>query len=155
MAENAYLSYYTNQAGNGLSGFEGVRYQKGHGFFGRLISSFAKPLLGYLGKKLLHTGTNIATDVLAGQNFKTSGKKRLHETMKLIGSDAKRKMDQMGTGFLPKTIDEYKINQRMCKCEPKKKVSKKTSVKSKASKRKRRKNNTTKRRKRTNSDSFL
>ena len=99
---NPYINYYKQQAGNGLVGFEGVRYQKGHGFFGRLISSFAKPLLGYLGKKALGVGKDLAGDILQGKNIKESGKRRLKQGLKAVGEDAlsygKRKLDQVGTG---------------------------------------------------------
>ena len=40
MSTMNYASYYVNQAGNGISGFEGVRFQKGAGFFGLIKSAF-------------------------------------------------------------------------------------------------------------------
>ena len=109
---NPYINYYKQQAGNGLVGFEGVRYQKGHGFFGRLISSFAKPLLGYLGKKALGVGKDLAGDILQGKNFKESGKRRLKQGLKAVGEDAlsygKRKLDQVGTGAKRRRITKKK-----------------------------------------------
>ena len=141
MAQSSYTSYYSNQAGNGLSGFEGVRYQKGNGFFGRLISSFGKPLLGYLGKKLFNVGTNIATDVLSGEKFKTAGKKRLAETVQMIGRDVRKKVDQMGSGYTPKTMNDLKTTRkRKAKAGSKKGRSKKRkTVKKKKPKKKQRK----------------
>ena len=138
MAQSSYASYYSNQAGNGLSGFKGVRYQKGHGFFGRLITSFIKPLLGYLGKKLFNVGTNIATDVLSGEKFKSSGKRRLAETVQMIGRDVRKKVDQMGSGYTPKTIKDLK-KQRKRKINKRKKPKKKKTVKKKHPKKKQRK----------------
>jgi len=105
---NPYIDYYKQQAGSGLVGFEGARYQKGHGFFGRLISSFAKPLLGYLGKKALGVGKDLAGDILQGKNLRESGKRRLKQGLKAVGQDAlsygKRKLDQVGTGVKRRRI---------------------------------------------------
>lgn len=100
---NPYIRYYQDQVGSGLVGFEGVKYQKGHGFFGRLISSFAKPLLSYFGKKALSTGRDIASDLLEGKNIKESVKTRAKETLKKVGEDSleygKRKLSQVGSGM--------------------------------------------------------
>ena len=69
---NSYINYYLNQAGSGLSTFEGVRYQRGNGFFGRLLSGAILPALRFLGRKALSTGVNVGMDVLDGRNFKQS-----------------------------------------------------------------------------------
>ena len=104
-----YAKYYTNQAGNGLTGFKGYRFQKGHGFFGRMLKSFAKPLLGYFGKKAWDTGMNIVDDTLRGENIKTAGKRRFRETVRAMGSDARRKIfEQEGSGFPAKSIKRMK-----------------------------------------------
>ena len=50
---NPLIEYYTNQAGTGITPFSGVRYQKGAGFFGRLVTKTILPLLRMLGKKCL------------------------------------------------------------------------------------------------------
>ena len=128
---NPYINYYKQQAGNGLVGFEGVRYQKGHGFFGRLISSFAKPLLGYLGKKALGVGKDLAGDILQGKNIKESGKRRLKQGLKAVGEDAlsygKRKLDQVGTGAKGKRQTK-KIPKKTIKRPPQPKVRPPTKV---------------------------
>jgi len=85
---NPYIAYYRNQGGSGLTGFEGVRYQRGSGFFSRLASRTLLPLLKFLGKRVLSGGVNLASDVLAGQNFKDSVKQRLRETGKNVATDA-------------------------------------------------------------------
>lgn len=76
-------SYYTNQAGSGLGGFAGHRYQRGDGFFGRLISGTVLPLirkaLPFLGKTALNTGVDIVRDLSEGQKFKQSFKRRMKE----------------------------------------------------------------------------
>lgn len=84
-----YVDYYKQQAGTGLAGFQGVRYQKGNGFFGRLLTGAVYPLLRYLGKQALTTGVNIAGDVLENKmNWKDSAKSRLKETGEYIAKDA-------------------------------------------------------------------
>ena len=54
--------YYISQAGSEISGFRGVRNQRGGGFFGRLLSRSVYSLLRFLGKNFLKTGANIAND---------------------------------------------------------------------------------------------
>ena len=52
---NSYINYYLDQAGSGLSTFERVRYQRGNGFFGRLLSGAILPALRFLGREALNT----------------------------------------------------------------------------------------------------
>ena len=75
---NPYIDYYTRQAGTGIAGFQGYRYQRGHEFFGRLISKAVFPLLKFLGKRALSTGADIATDVIVNKrNIADAAKERL------------------------------------------------------------------------------
>jgi hypothetical protein len=90
--------YYETQAGTGISGFSGVRYQKGNGFFGRFISGAVLPILKYFGKKVLHTGANVATDMLDGGDFKKVLKKNLGTSARSIAADAMEKMKAMTGG---------------------------------------------------------
>src|SRR5258708_3861897 len=80
---NPYSSYYINQACSGLPGFQGIRFQRGHGFFGRLFSNtllpFFKELLPAIGKRALPSGISLAQDIMAGENVKQSSLKRLRE----------------------------------------------------------------------------
>ena len=83
----SYNQYYNEQVGSGLAGFSGVRYQRGHGFFGRLISgigSFIKQALPSLGKRALPSAIGLAQDIVAGENVGTSAKKRLIEAGKML-----------------------------------------------------------------------
>lgn len=99
MTSNRFVEYYINQAGTGIAGYSGVRYQKGHGFFGRLLSGAVFPILKYLGKKALNTGVNIGSDILQGENIKTSMKRRLKTTGLDIAEDALEKVKkQKGSG---------------------------------------------------------
>lgn len=74
--------YYVGQTGNGLPYYRGIPLQKGYGiggFFAKLFRS-ALPFLvsgaKSVGKEVLRTGTLVANDVLAGENFKESTQKR-------------------------------------------------------------------------------
>ena len=99
MAE--FTNYYVNQAGTGITGYSGIRYQKGHGFFGKIFSSAVLPILKYLGKKALSTGVSVGADVLQGENLKKTMKKRLKSTGLDIAEDALEKLrnyKQTGSG---------------------------------------------------------
>ena len=88
MQGNPYITYYSNQAGSGISGFQGVRFQRGAGFFGNVFKSAILPLLKYFGRQALSTGTEIATDALDGENVLESMKKRGKQAAKNIAMDA-------------------------------------------------------------------
>lgn len=106
--------YYVNQAGSGFTPFSGVRYQKGNGFFGRIISGGFLPLLQsvlpYLGKKALHAGANIADDLMDGKSFKESAVRNLKEYGRTIGRDAVIKIRQKGKGGM--------VRKGKCKLTP-------------------------------------
>ena len=102
---NPYLSYYNNQVGTGLAGFQGLRYQKGHGWFGRLFTSvlpFMKQVLPALGKRALPSGISLAQDILSGENVGRSAVKRLKEAGRNIADESvdmiKTKLLQSGSG---------------------------------------------------------
>jgi len=85
---NPYDEYYNFQAGSGIRGFSGSRYQRGSGWFSRLFSSSILPAFKWLGKKAVDTGLNIADDVLEGKNLKESAKKRALEAGRQTASTA-------------------------------------------------------------------
>ncbi len=68
---NEYIDYYLNQSGTGISGFSGLRYQKGlmESFF-----KFIRPVLAYFTKQGIKTAANIGSDLLEGESLKTSAK---------------------------------------------------------------------------------
>lgn len=104
---NPYTNYYLNQAGSGLSGFSGNRYQRGHGFFGKLFSSAVLPALKFLGRQALSTGVGVAEDVLEGKNFKESAKRRAIESGRATARAAvKRAKDytQKGQGIKKRKV---------------------------------------------------
>src|SRR5437879_3702031 len=95
--------YYINQAGSGIGGFSGARYQKGDGFFGRLISGSVLPIirkvLPYLGKTALNTGLDVLSDVSQGEKFGASAKKRMREAGDRLIDKSMEKVKQLtGSG---------------------------------------------------------
>ena len=72
----AYENYYLSQVGHGMPYFAGARVQQGYGL-GNLFSSIAKSVLPLvkkgaktLGKQVLQSGVDFASDVLQGKNVK-------------------------------------------------------------------------------------
>jgi len=122
---NPYIQHYVNQAGTGIVGYEGVRYQRGHNFFGRAIK-FLFPVLKFLGKHALSTGINVASDVLENEKpFKESVKERLKGGARDIGLDvldAARKI-QLGQGL--RRVKRRKTIKR----KPNKKLKKRKTIK--------------------------
>jgi len=86
------------QCGNGLAGFEGVRYQKGFGLFGSLFAKvlpYLKQFGKYIGKKLLGIGADVASDVVEGKPIKESVKQRVKSSAKLIAEDGMTKLQEL------------------------------------------------------------
>ena len=113
--------YYRHQAGSGIGGFQGVRYQKGSGFFGRFVTGSVLPILKkvlpYLGKTALNTGENVLSDLANGEEATSSIVRRLKESRNRVGKDAEEKLKLL-TG------------------EGRKRRNKRSTVKKKAKKRK-------------------
>ena len=72
----AYENYYLSQVGDEMPYFAGARVQQGYGL-GNLFSSIAKSVLPLvkkgaktLGKQVLQSGVEFASDVLHGKNAK-------------------------------------------------------------------------------------
>jgi hypothetical protein len=101
---NEYVEYYLNQSGSGISGFSGLRYQKGNSWKG--FFKFIRPVLAYFTKQGIKTAANIGADLLEGENLKTSAKNRFIETGKSVGKKAVEKLntlsDQIGNGKIRK-----------------------------------------------------
>jgi hypothetical protein len=102
MANNPYIGYYVNQVGSGISHYQGVRYQKGHGFFGNIWRSAILPFLKFAGKETSRAALGVAEDALTGKNIMDSAVTRFTDTGKMIGSDAIKRarglIDQEGSG---------------------------------------------------------
>ena len=127
--------FYINQAGSGIpiNIYSGLRYQKGHGFFGRLISKTIFPLLKYVGKQSLDTGKNIMSDILYGKNVVDSAKDRISDTFNQISSDIRNKKWQSGNGIRKKSKTKKKKKPKLIKrvSSIKNKIKKKKSRTSK------------------------
>ncbi|GFU12150.1 uncharacterized protein F54H12.2 [Trichonephila clavipes] len=96
-----YEDYFVNQAGNGLSYYQGQSFQKGYGiggWFKRLFRS-ALPFLSRgaksVGKEVLRTGAQIANDLLEGRNLQESAEERAKETGRILAKKAIKKADDM------------------------------------------------------------
>lgn len=79
-----YNTYYNLQAGGNLPYFAGSTIQTGHGIGSMLANVFKGTVLPIIkrgakvvGKELLNTGLTVASDVMNGENFKSSAKKNL------------------------------------------------------------------------------
>lgn len=88
-----YERYYKNQLGLGISGFNALQRGNGLGSIFKGLIRAAAPLireniLPVLKKKAVSTGVNIARDVLAGRNLKTSLKRRLIDTGRDLAVEA-------------------------------------------------------------------
>jgi len=95
---NEFDDYYMNQAGSGIGGFEGLKYnQLGGSIWGGIFKNTLLPLLKYVGKKAASTGLNVADDYFSGRKMKESIKDQLKSTAKVMASDAKSKL-QKGKG---------------------------------------------------------
>lgn len=93
--------YYVNQAGNGLGYYKGQSSQKGYGIGGWFRKLFRSALLFItkgaksVGKEVLRTGTQIANDLLEGQNIQESAKMRAKETGRKLAKKALNTADEM------------------------------------------------------------
>ena len=82
VSDKSWLTYYQNQAKQTGSGFVGSPYQRGAGI-GSVFSGFFRALLPLtksagkaVGRQALQSGADIVSDVLAGENFKQTTKRR-------------------------------------------------------------------------------
>ncbi|GFU57452.1 uncharacterized protein F54H12.2 [Trichonephila clavipes] len=122
-----YEDYFVNQAGNGLSYYQGQSFQKGYGiggWFKRLFRS-ALPFLSRgaksVGKEVLRTGAQIANDLLEGRNLQESAEERAKETGRILAKKAIKKADDMlgkGKAYkkkkkkLPKYLIQSKVRKK-------------------------------------------
>jgi hypothetical protein len=128
---NPLIEYYKDQAGSGLVGFHGVKYQRGHGFFGRILSKAVFPLLRFLGAKALSTGAQVATDVLTDdKDWKESMKTRFKAAGKDVAQTGIKKATeflQKGSGRKRKIEVKQKVIKRRKVTKKKKKITRKNS----------------------------
>jgi hypothetical protein len=99
--DNPYTEYYFKQAGNGLVGFSGHRYQSGNGFFGKILK-YVKPALRYIGKQGWSAFQGIGNDVLSGDSLGDASKKQLlrtsHDVLRDVDDELVNLKKQRGMG---------------------------------------------------------
>lgn len=105
--------YFVNQLGGGMPFFAGRLSQRGHGFFGRLLSGFTgfmKKLAPSLGKRALPSAIGLAQDILSGENVGKSAKIRLSEAGKNMADETldhiKTRL-QSGSGIIGRNGKRY------------------------------------------------
>ena len=92
------------QYGGTINVFRGRRFQRGHGIGGVLKGLFrsAMPLIKKgaksLGNLALETGAQVAKDVMAGENIKSSVKRRGKQAGKTLVERAIKNVSQKGNG---------------------------------------------------------
>lgn len=144
----SFKEYYANQAGSGIATYSGFRYQKGHGFFGRMIKGSILPLikkvLPFLKDQLLDTGVNFSSNLMESGSFKDAAKKTAKKKLGQLAKEGLSKVEkyaQDGSGFnkcglpLKKRKRGPKMTSRVCtkgsKKRSKPKGKKKTNKKKK------------------------
>jgi hypothetical protein len=130
-----YNDYYQKQAGGALENYyTGLKFQRGYGPWGRLISRYGLPIAKYFGKQIFKTGVDIVSDVAKGIEPKTALKSRLKERGTSILRDILEKAEsQSGRGSAMKRKN-LKVDKKIVK---KVKTSKKNIKKTKTSKKSR------------------
>jgi hypothetical protein len=84
---NEFASYYVNQAGNGISVFRGRRYQRGHSFFGRVLSDAVLPIVKSLGGKIFNKGKNFVKNLLDSTDVPDENMEDITKNMKKAASE--------------------------------------------------------------------
>ena len=97
---------YKPQVGSGLSGFEGMRYQRGAGL-GNIFKKFYSWILPIfkthalpaiksgaktIGKEAIKSVANFANDAFEGQDIESSIKNRTNEAFSSIANDVKKQI---------------------------------------------------------------
>jgi hypothetical protein len=92
-SRHLYEQYYDNQAGSGISVFQGSYGQRGHGIGSTLAGLFRSALpmvkrgLAAFGKQALNTGLNIASDMADGKSFSDSAGLRARQGIKRLATE--------------------------------------------------------------------
>lgn len=141
-----YADYYMRQQKGGeMPAFVGARYQRGH-VIGSVLAGLFRRILPYVkanaknvGVNLLRTGKHIADDVLDGQKFIDSSKRRIPEG---ISNVARHFNWQTDDGLSSVHIDRRLTNRK------RRAIAATTSVKSKKQKKNKNKKTTKTRRRR-------
>jgi hypothetical protein len=125
-----YNDYYQKQVGGALENYySGLKFQRGYGPWGRLISRYGFSIAKYLGKQIFKTGVDIVSDVTKGIEPKTALKSRLKERGTSILRDILEKAEfQSGGGSAMKRKNISSGNKIVKKVKTGKKNIKKTKI---------------------------
>jgi len=136
-----YHDYYQKQVGGALENYHaGLKFQRGYGPWGRLISRYGFPIAKYLGKQIFKTGVDVVSDVAKGIEPSTALKSRLKERGKLILRDILEKAESQSGGSSGIKRKNFVIdNKKFKKLKKVKKNIKKTKSSQKSRKLKRNK----------------
>jgi hypothetical protein len=127
-----YNDYYQKQVGGALENYHaGLKFQRGYGPWGRLISRYGFPIAKYIGKQIFKTGVDLVSDVAQGIEPKTALKSRLKERGTSILRDILEKAEsQSGRGSSMKRKNLTFDNKIVKKVKTRKKnIKAKTSKK--------------------------
>jgi hypothetical protein len=139
-----YFMALAKQTGHGdLAGFQGTRFQRGAGQSGQglgnifrslwhLLMPIAKTIGRNVGREALVAGTQIASDVLDGQEPIESVKKRGHAAASRLLDQAQTGLQQTGMGRKRK-----RTGQKSKTAAKKRKVTKRKAAKKRVSKKQR------------------
>ena len=89
------MNFY-RQSGGSLAHFEGVRFQRGRGWFSKLNGRLM-PALKYLGRNALSAATSFLGDIAAGRDVKTALKRTALDTSSKVAGDISEKVKRMAT----------------------------------------------------------
>ena len=124
------------QAGFGLEAFQcSSNFQRGYGLASlfrtlfKLAVPIAKKAGATIGREALRTGTDIATDYLAGQDLATAAKTRARQGAYRLATRAQSHFAQTGSGRGPRRRKATSVGK---KTRTKRKNSKRKASKSKA-----------------------
>jgi hypothetical protein len=134
MDSNPFINYYVNQAGSGISSFQGTRFQRGRGFFSNIFKNAIVPLVKFLGPKVLKTGFDIVNDVSRGEPIVSAVKKRGKRVAQELADDAAERLHtfaQTGQGGKRRKTTR-KTKRRVKRARQTNKVSKRTKKNTKS-----------------------
>lgn len=128
---NPLTAYYANQAGTGISYFQGSRAQRGHGIGAILAKLFSSTLLpafrsggGLLAKQGLQSLVDVGTDLLSGENPKQAFNKRTKEALSRSIDELGVRLKQKGSGRKRKSSNfTYKKQLKKIKTTKKSKAN--------------------------------
>ena len=115
---DGYFEQQAVQMGHGVPYFRGQMYQRGHGlgniFRGifKFLMPMAKSVAKTVGKQALHTGFDIVSDTLHGQDLKQAAKLRSRQAATKLLDAAKNELAHSGSHGVQKRQAGKGINRK-------------------------------------------